>query len=170
MRAPTDADLAVVDGIAVTSPARTMLDNAPFVDEQRLRRMYAAAALLAYDPTLAAGAASELERLFVDLLREHGLPIPEMGVLVDGFSSTPTGRRPTSWSSWTATSTTATGRRSNGTGSKPPNLRRAGREFVAFTHRQVDAAGWVDSGDGREPARAAPQIPIESLGCRGCRS
>ena len=43
MRAATAADLVVVDGIAVTSLARTMLDHAAFVDAQRLRRMYAAA-------------------------------------------------------------------------------------------------------------------------------
>ncbi len=43
------------------------------------------AALLAYDPTVAAQAESELERLFLDLLRAYGIAMPQVNVLVDGY-------------------------------------------------------------------------------------
>jgi hypothetical protein len=42
-------------------------------------------ALLDYDPTAAAGAISELERLFLDLLCAHDVPLPLTNVLVGGF-------------------------------------------------------------------------------------
>jgi hypothetical protein len=113
MRAPTAADLTVVDGIAVTSLARTMLDRAALVDERSLRRMYAEAqraetldvrsfeellarcgghpgrarlaALLGYDPTRLANAGSELERRFVELLERNHVPPPHLNVLVEGW-------------------------------------------------------------------------------------
>jgi very-short-patch-repair endonuclease len=99
-------------GIPVTSLARTLLDVAATEDEFALRRMYERAerlqilnltpirkvltlrkghrgaarlgALLDYDPTAAADAVSELERLYLDLLRAAGLPTPAVNVLVDG--------------------------------------------------------------------------------------
>jgi very-short-patch-repair endonuclease len=109
--APFERD--VIDGIPVTSLARTLLDCATVVDDLSHRRMYERAerlqildvrairevlhlrkghrgaarlgALLDYDPTAAAAAVSELERLYLDLLRDAGLPTPEVNVLVDGY-------------------------------------------------------------------------------------
>ena len=102
-----------VDAIPVTSLARTLLDVAATQDELTLRRMYERAerlqildltpirkllvlrrghrgaarlrALLDYDPAAAADALSELERLYLDLLRRAGLPEPQVNVLVDGY-------------------------------------------------------------------------------------
>jgi very-short-patch-repair endonuclease len=99
-------------GIPVTSLARTLLDVAATEDELALRRIYERAerlqilnltpirkvlalrkghrgaarlsALLDYDPTAAADAVSELERLYLDLLRSAGIPEPQVNVLVDG--------------------------------------------------------------------------------------
>lgn len=112
IRRPNEADRAVVDGIPVTSVARTLLDHGAFVDCVRLRRMYARAersgvlelraiddllgrsnghkgrralaGLLAYDPTRLANADSELERRFVELLEDAELPPPLLNVLVEG--------------------------------------------------------------------------------------
>jgi very-short-patch-repair endonuclease len=105
-------DVTTKDGIAVTSLARTFLDAASVEDDLALRRLYERAerlrildtrpiyelltrcashrgaarlrALLDYDPTAAADALSELERLYLDLLREAGLPEPQVNVLVSG--------------------------------------------------------------------------------------
>jgi very-short-patch-repair endonuclease len=102
-----------VDGIPVTSVARTLLDLAAVAAPIELRRSYERAErlglldleaiadvtqrhsghrgakrlrrLLAYDPRAAAGARSELERLFIDLLNAHGVPAPQTNVLVEGF-------------------------------------------------------------------------------------
>lgn len=107
------ADRAVVDGIPVTSVARTLLDLAAVLDATRLRRAYEQAEraggldltaivdvlertrghrgarrlrrLIGYDPAAAAAAESELERIFLDLLRTHGVPGPRVNVLVEGF-------------------------------------------------------------------------------------
>jgi very-short-patch-repair endonuclease len=106
-------DRAVIDRIPGTSIARTLLDLAATLTATQLQRAYEAAelaraldlravtelldrsnghrgvgalrTLLAYDPTVAAEALSELERIFLDVLREHGVALPQVNVLVDGF-------------------------------------------------------------------------------------
>ncbi len=106
-------DRAEVDGIPVTSVPRTLLDLAEVVPFEHLRRAYEAAerhelldmravhellersngrrglpalrALLDYDPRPAVDAKSELESRFLDLIREAGLPLPQLNVLVEGF-------------------------------------------------------------------------------------
>ena len=97
----------------MTSVARTLLDLAAVLDATRLRRAYEQAEraggldltaivdvlertrghrgarrlrrLIGYDPAAAAAAESELERIFLDLLRSHGVPGPQVNVLVEGF-------------------------------------------------------------------------------------
>jgi very-short-patch-repair endonuclease len=106
-------DCAEVDGIPVTSVARTLLDLAEVVDSTQLRRAYEAAerrrlldvnalkslldrsngrrgvpallALLDYDPAEATDSKSELESMFLDVVREAGLPLPQLNVLVEGY-------------------------------------------------------------------------------------
>jgi hypothetical protein len=106
-------DHTIIDNIPVTSLARTLLDLAATLTAKELQRAYERAeqlqaldtaaltdllarsnghrgsaplsALLTYDPTAAATAISELERLFLDLLRAHGIPMPLTNVLVDGY-------------------------------------------------------------------------------------
>jgi very-short-patch-repair endonuclease len=106
-------DRAEVDGIPVTSVARTLLDLAEVVWTEKLRRAYEAAerhwlldmhavnellarsngrrglsallALLDYDPREALESKSDLESRFLDLVREAGLPLPQLNVLVEGF-------------------------------------------------------------------------------------
>jgi hypothetical protein len=106
-------DRAEVDGIPVTSVPRTLLDLAEVVPAEHLRRAYEAAerrelldmravheliarsngrrglsallALLDYDPREAIESKSDLESRFLDLVRDAGLPIPQLNVLVEGF-------------------------------------------------------------------------------------
>jgi hypothetical protein len=134
-------DRGEIDGIPVTSLPRTLLDVAELASRTQLQRAYEAAArrelvdvsaierlldrsngrrgvgplraLLEYDPAAAAQARSELERLFLDLVRQAGLPTPQVNVLVEGTRSTPTGPMRDSLSSCRATSTTPTSRRSS---------------------------------------------------------
>jgi len=102
---------ATVDGIPVTSPARTLLDVAAVLDRRRLRRAvneaeiqrifdgralavlldrhahrHGAPALSAVLAELDPGAArtrSELEASFLDVVREHRLPSPQINVEMD---------------------------------------------------------------------------------------
>jgi hypothetical protein len=106
-------DRAEVDGIPVTSIARTLLDLAEVVPAEHLRRAYEAAerrelldmqavrelitrssgrrglpallALLDYDPREAVESKSDLESRFLDLVREACLPLPQLNVLVEDF-------------------------------------------------------------------------------------
>jgi very-short-patch-repair endonuclease len=106
-------DRAEVEGIPVTSIARTLLDLAEVVSAAELRRAYEAAerhevldakavhelldrsngrrgvaallALLDYDPSPAIGSKSDLESMLLDLVRQAGLPLPSLNVLVDGY-------------------------------------------------------------------------------------
>jgi very-short-patch-repair endonuclease len=106
-------DRAEVDGTPVTSVARTLLDLAEVVPSEHLRRAYEAAerhelldmravneliarsngrrglpallALLDHDPREALESKSDLESRFLDLVREAGLPLPQLNVLVEGF-------------------------------------------------------------------------------------
>jgi very-short-patch-repair endonuclease len=100
-------------GIPVTSVPRTLLDLADVLDRTQLRRAYEEAerlrvldiraveelvarsngrrgvsalrALLGHDPTPAAETNSELEARFLDLIRRHDLPVPQLNVLVEGY-------------------------------------------------------------------------------------
>ena len=106
-------DRVEVDGIPVTSVSRTLLDLAEVVPPTQLRRAYEAAerhryldvdalndviarsngrrglaallALLEYDPAPARDSKSDLESALLDLVREVGLPLPQLNVLVDGY-------------------------------------------------------------------------------------
>jgi very-short-patch-repair endonuclease len=106
-------DRAEIDGIPITSVPRTLLDLAEVVSAQQLCRAYEAAerhglldmqavnelvtrsngrrglaallALLEYDPSPAVGSKSDLESRFLDLVREAGLPLPQLNVSVEGF-------------------------------------------------------------------------------------
>lgn len=107
------ADRTEVEGIPVTSVARTLLDLAEVASAEYLRRAYEAAerhelldmqalnelvtrsngrrglpallALLDYDPREAVESKSDLESRFLDLVRGAGLPLPQLNVLVEGF-------------------------------------------------------------------------------------
>ena len=106
-------DRAEVDGVPVTSVTRTLLDLAEVVDPTQLRRAYEAAerhrildidalneligrsngrrglaallALLDYDPAPARDSKSDLESAFLDLVRQAGLRLPQLNVLVEGY-------------------------------------------------------------------------------------
>jgi hypothetical protein len=154
-----------IDGIPVTSLARTLLDCATVVDELSLRRMYERAerlqildvraipqtlrlrrghrgagrlrALVDYDPTAAADAVSELERLYLDLLREAGIPTPQVNVLVDGHLVDcywPEADLVVELDSYEFHSDREAFERDR---AKVADLRRAGHEAVQFTYRQV---------------------------------
>lgn len=105
-------DVTVRDGIPVTTVERTLLDLAEVVPPLQVRRAYERAErmrvldhvklralgarssgrrglkvllpLLAYDPTAATEAWSELERLFLDLVRRHHLPDYQRNAVVAG--------------------------------------------------------------------------------------
>jgi hypothetical protein len=107
------SDRVEVDGIPVTSVARTLLDLAEVVSSEQLRLAYEQAekrrildfnalkelvrrsngrrglpallALLDYDPVLATDSKSPLESMFLDLVRQAGLPLPALNVMVEGF-------------------------------------------------------------------------------------
>lgn len=110
-RALTAAEITVHNGIPVTTPARTLLDLADVVGPQALRRAIERAetlrlfdlraieaviaqhagrrkasrlvqALARFDP---APTRSELERLFLELCTDHGLPRPSVNVLLAGY-------------------------------------------------------------------------------------
>jgi very-short-patch-repair endonuclease len=105
-------DVTIHDGIPTTTVARTLLDLAEVVPPRRLKRaieeadrqglydgfameelllrsqgrhglkpLRALLADFAYDPL----SASELEALFFDTCRDHGLPVPTMNASIEGF-------------------------------------------------------------------------------------
>jgi len=102
-----------IDGIPVTSVARTLLDLAELVPPTQLKRAYEQAErlrvldvrsirellersngrrgtralgdLLEYDPSAAVETRSELERRFLELIGEANLPLPQINVIVEGF-------------------------------------------------------------------------------------
>jgi very-short-patch-repair endonuclease len=165
-------DRSEIDGIPVTSLARTLLDLAEVLTPLELQRAYeraeeleildttAVAALLArsngrrgvaavrsllsYDPTAAASAESELERLFLDLIRDAGLPEPQVGVLVDGFlvdAIWPEANLVVELDGFEFHRDRETFERDR---MKAAELRLAGRTVVAFTYRQVtEDEDWV---------------------------
>jgi very-short-patch-repair endonuclease len=165
-------DHTTVDNIPVTSVARTLLDLAATITPTHLQRAYenaeargildttaisellarsnghrgagALTALLTYDPTAAAGAISELDRLFLDLLRAHGIPAPQTNVLVDGFlvdAYWPDANLVIELDGYefhNDRDTFESDRR------KWTSLRRAGHELLVFTYRHVvDDPEWV---------------------------
>ncbi len=181
---PFEAD--EVDGIPVTSLARTLLDVAATEDELTLRRVYERAerlqildltpirqllslrrghrgagrlrALITYDPTAAAAAISELERLYLDLLRDFGLPTPQVNVLVDGYLVDcywPEADVVVELDSYEFHGDREAFERDR---AKLANLRRARHEAVQFTYRQVTARrDWVAETTGHLIAAARPQ-------------
>lgn len=106
-------DRTTVDGIPVTTPARTLLDLAETASPTQLQRAYEQAerlglldttaiarlldrsngrrgvgrlkALRDYDATEAAHTKSELERTFLDLLRAASLPSPVVNATLAGY-------------------------------------------------------------------------------------
>jgi hypothetical protein len=134
-------DRTEIDGIPVTSLARTLLDLAEVVPATELRRAYEAAerhrvldvkavhellqrsngrrgvsallALLDYDPEPATHSKSDLESMFLDLVRESGLPLPALNVLVEGDLVDAYWPRAVWSSSFRAMSITPTGRHSS---------------------------------------------------------
>lgn len=111
-RSLTDADRAEHQGIPAISVARTLLDLAAFLPAHLVQRAYEEAAgqdlldipalfelldrsrgkkgvrvlrsILEIDPDAAARARSELERLFLDLIRPSDIPMPEVNCVLLG--------------------------------------------------------------------------------------
>lgn len=182
-------DCHVIDATPVTSLARTLLDLAEVTSPTQHRRAYERAerlelldtraidrllersngrhgvgrlrALLDYDPTAAARAESELERLFLDLVRAHELPTPQVNVLVEGFlvdAYWPAARLVVELDSYehhTDREAFESDRARHST------LRLAGCHSVAFTYRQVvDRPAWVASVVRHLLARAAGEANL----------
>jgi very-short-patch-repair endonuclease len=165
-------DRAEVDGIPVTSIARTLLDLAEVVSGTELRRAYEAAerherldiravrelldrsngrrgaaallALLDYDPSPAIGSKSDLESMLLDLVRESGLALPQLNVLVDGYlvdAHWPEARLVVELQSYEHHAHRQAFDRDY---AKLGRLRLAGYEVLPLTHRQViEDADWV---------------------------
>jgi very-short-patch-repair endonuclease len=165
-------DRSEVDGIPVTSVARTLLDLAEVVSADQLRLAYEEAekrrildfravgdvvhrsngrrglaallALLDYDPTRAANAKSDLESMFLDLVRTAALPLPQLNAMVEGFEVDaywPGARLVAELQSYEHHAHRQAFERDH---SKLARLRLAGYEVLAFTHRQLrDEAEWV---------------------------
>ena len=159
-------------GIPVTSIPRTLLDLAEVIDPPGLRRAYEEAArlgaldvhaiervlarahgrrgftplrdLLGYDPAPATQARSELELLFLDLVRDAGLPTPAVNVLVEGFlvdAYWPTARIVVELDGYEYHRGREAFERDH---AKLGRLRLAGYEVLPLTHRQlVQEPAWV---------------------------
>jgi very-short-patch-repair endonuclease len=158
-------DRAEVDGIPVTSVSRTLLDLAEVVPAEELRRAYEAAerhelldvqavhqlqarsngrrglpallALLDYDPREAVESKSDLESRFLDLVRDAGLPRPQLNVLVEGFlvdAYWPHARLVVELQSWEHHGHRQAFERDN---SKLARLQVAGFTVLPFTDRQL---------------------------------
>ena len=165
-------DREVIDAIPVTSLARTLLDLGETATPTQHRRAYERAerlelldtrsmdrllgrsngrrgvgtlrALLDYDPTTAARAVSELEALFLDLVRADALPLPEVNVLVEGFlvdAFWPDARLVVELDGYEHHRDREAFERDR---FKQAKLRVAGYDVVAFTYRQVvERPAWV---------------------------
>jgi hypothetical protein len=158
-------DRTVRDGIPVTSIPRTLLDLAEILKPAQLQRSYERAErlrvldvaaihellgrsngrrgvaalrdVLAYDPSRAAEASSELELRFLDLLRAAGLPLPQVNVLVEGFlvdAYWSSARLVVELQGYAYHSDRTTFERDH---TRIAQLRLAGFEVLALTHRQV---------------------------------
>ena len=165
-------DLTTIDDIPCTSIARTLLDLATCTTPTQHRRAYEKAertgaldalaidrlldrsrghhgwrrlsTLRAYDPTAAAGAESELERIFCDLMRKHHVPAPLTNVPLDGFlvdAYWPDANLVVELDGYEFHRDRDTFERDR---ERIAALRLAGREVVPFTYRQVTReGGWV---------------------------
>lgn len=164
VRTLTTEDRALVDGIPLTSPARTLLDLATALPRHQFTRAYEEAdrihlvnevdarsllsrcnghrgsGLLAamLDETFAhPPTRSELERLFYELPESAGLPVPQVNVWVEGCrvdAYWPTHRLVVELDSVTYHRTDAKIERDYATSAK---LKLAGYEVLRFTWKQV---------------------------------
>jgi len=165
-------DRAVVDRVPTTSLARTLLDLAEVVGPTALRRAYdraehlrlldarsldltiarangrrgvsALRAVREHDPVPGSRTKSELERLFLDLVRDGRLPMPLVNVHVEGYEIDafwPDAKLAVELQSWTYHRNPATFERDH---QKAARLKAAGYEFLALTYGQVTEEGqWV---------------------------
>jgi very-short-patch-repair endonuclease len=182
-------DRAEVDGIPVTSVARTLLDLAEVVPAAHLRRAYEAAerhelldmqavhelvarsngrrglpallALLDYDPREAVDSKSDLESRFLDLVRDAGLPRPQLNVLVGGFlidAYWPHARLVVELQSWEHHGHRQAFERDN---SKLARLQVAGFTVLPFTDRQLRyERDWVVASLKARLERASVGAPL----------
>jgi hypothetical protein len=101
-------------------------------------------ALIGYDSTGAADAISELERLYLDVLRDAGLPAPQVNVLVEGHLVDcywPAADLVVELDSYEFHGDREAFERDR---AKIANLRRAGHQAVQFTYLQVtERRRWV---------------------------
>jgi len=188
-------DLTTIDAIPVTALARTLLDLAAVLTDLELRRAYECAqrleildvraiaelldranghrglgklsALVDYDPELAAQAESELEGLFLDLLRANGIEMPQANVLVDGFlvdAYWPEADLVVELDGYEFHHDREAFERDH---RKIAKLRLAGREVVALTYNQVTReSDWVVAAVAAmlERGRAASRVSDPSRG------
>jgi very-short-patch-repair endonuclease len=165
-------DRAEVEGIPVTSVPRTLLDLAEVTSAQQLCRAYEAAerhelldmqavnelvtrsngrrglpallALLDYDPAHAVASKSDLESAFLDLVREAGLPLPQLNVSIEGFmvdAYWPRGRLVVELQSWEHHGHRQAFERDN---ERLGRLQVAGYSVLPLTYRQLrDQRDWV---------------------------
>jgi very-short-patch-repair endonuclease len=165
-------DRAEVDGIPVTSVACTLLDLTEVVSPTHLQRAYEAAerlrildaaairellnrsngrrglaallALLDYDPAAAANAKSDLESMFLDLVRGAALPLPEVNAMVEGYEVDAywrAARLVIELQSYEFHAHRQAFERDN---SKLARLQVAGYEVLPLTHRQLaEESDWV---------------------------
>jgi very-short-patch-repair endonuclease len=195
-------DRARRHGIPVTSVARTLLDLAEVVSPTQLQRAYEEAermrlldvrsiaavlersngrrgaaklrALLDYDPSAAAETRSELERLFLDLVRTAGLPMPAVNVMVAGYEVDAywsQARLVVELDSYSHHGHHSAFERDR---TKQAELRLAGCEVLRLTHRKLTREGrWVvatilrflgnrDRLRGRRSARARGLVDVRS--------
>lgn len=177
-------DRTRIDGIPVTSVPRTLLDLAAILPHTQLRRAYEQAerlrildlraihdilgrangrrgvaglrALVAYDPTGAVEAQSELELRFLDLVGEAGLPAPQVNVVVEGFvvdAHWPSARVVVELQGYAYHSDRDAFERDH---ARLARLKLAGYEVLALTWRQVkEEPAWVASAIGTLLARGA---------------
>ena len=142
-----------------------LLDTAAVRSILDLRRGHRGAArlraLLAYDPTAAAAAISELERLYLDLLREYDIPTPQVNVLVDGYLVDcywPDADLVVELDSYEFHGDREAFERDR---AKVADLRRAGHQAVQFTYRQVTARrAWVAGTTRTLLAVARPRLSL----------
>ena len=166
-RALGPADRAFVGAIPVTAVPRTLLDLAATADRRTLKRAFEEAdrlrllrladlealrdrahghhGLRAYRSVLAAHSApadvhSELERLFLELCEEGGLPQPSVDVLVEGYRVDchwPASGLVVELDGWSYHRTRSSHEHDH---ARTVDLELAGYEVLRFSHGQVAAA------------------------------
>ena len=121
----------------------------------------------AYDPAPAAEARSELELRFLDLVREAGLPPPQVNVLVEGFvvdAYWPSARLVVELQGYAYHSDRDAFERDH---ARLARLKLAGYEVLALTWRQVAARAGV--GGGGAFGALKPGSAGLGPGCRRCQ-